>query len=107
MLQINNVPCMGQKAVEGTIRKENGREKMIDSVVMVECFRPRDIVKGKVISLGDSIRSVYVSTGGEELGVLVAEQEETGKMMLPYDWESMVDVENSLKEKRKVCRPEF
>ena len=54
MLQINNVPCMGQKAVEGTIRKENVREKMIDSVVMVECFRPRDIVKGKVISLGDS-----------------------------------------------------
>ena len=74
-MQINNVPCQCQRSIEGTIRKENVREKMIDSVVMVDCFRPRDIVKGKVISLGDSIRSVYISTGGEDLGVLVAQHE--------------------------------
>lgn len=35
---------------------------MIDSVIMIECFRPKDIVKAKVISLGDSIRGIYLST---------------------------------------------
>lgn len=50
------------KALEGTIKKENVREKMIDSVVMIESFKPRDIVRAKVLSLGDSIRSIYLST---------------------------------------------
>lgn len=56
--------CIGRegKVLEGAIRKENVREKMIDSVVMIECFKPRDIVKAKVISLGDSLRGIYLTT---------------------------------------------
>ena len=45
---------------------------MIDSVVMIDSFRPKDIVKARVLSLGDSIRSVYLTTASEDLGVLVA-----------------------------------
>lgn len=45
---------------------------MVDSVIMVESFRPRDIVKARVISLGDSLRGVYLTTAGDNLGVLVA-----------------------------------
>lgn len=58
------MPCIGRegKVLEGAIRKENVREKMIDSVVMIECFKPRDIVKAKVISLGDSLRGIYLTT---------------------------------------------
>jgi exosome complex RNA-binding protein Csl4 len=40
------------------------------------------------------------------LGVLVAEQETTGKLMLPFDWTTMVEPEELGKEKRKVCKPE-
>ena len=80
---------------------------MIDSVVMIDSFRPKDIVKAKVLSLGDSVRSVYLTTASEDLGVLVAQHEQTGRLMLPYDWSSMVDVENSLKENRKVCKPQM
>lgn len=46
---------------------------MVDSVVMIQCFKPRDIVKAKVISLGDSLRGIYLTTAAENLGVLVAE----------------------------------
>lgn len=80
---------------------------MIDSVVMMECFREKDIVRGKVISLGDSIRSIYLSTAGEELGVLIAQNEETGRLMLPFDWSTMIDPQEMIKESRKVCRPEI
>lgn len=45
---------------------------MVDSVVMIQCFKPRDIVKARVISLGDSLRGVYLTTAAENLGVLVA-----------------------------------
>lgn len=46
---------------------------MVDSVVMIESFKPRDIIKAKVISLGDSLRGIYLTTAAENLGVLVAE----------------------------------
>ena len=63
------------KAMEGTVRRENVREKMVDSVIMIESFRPRDIIRAKVLSLGDSVRSIYLSTAGEELGVMIAQHE--------------------------------
>ena len=64
--------AFGGKHIEATIKKENVREKMIDSVVMIDSFRPKDIVKAKVLRLGDSVRSVYLTTASEDLGVLVA-----------------------------------
>lgn len=74
-MQVNTVSCLSKegRALEGAIRKENVREKMVDSVVMIQCFKPRDIVKAKVISLGDSMRGVYLTTAADNLGVLVAE----------------------------------
>lgn len=78
---------------------------MVDSVVMIDSFRPRDIVRSKVISLGDSVRSIYLSTASENLGVLVAQHGETGRLMLPFDWTSMIEPEEVLKEPRKVCNP--
>ena len=66
---------------------------MVDSVIMIESFRPRDIIRAKVISLGDSIRSIYLSTANENLGVLVAQNETTSRLMLPFDWTTMIDPE--------------
>lgn len=45
---------------------------MIDQVVMIDSFRPNDIIKAKVISLGDSSRNLYLTTAAEDLGVLLA-----------------------------------
>ena len=72
---------------------------------MVDSFRPTDIVKAKVISLGDSARNLYLSTAGEDLGVLVARNEVTSRLMLPFDWSSMIDVKSGNQEKRKVAKP--
>ncbi len=42
---------------------------------MGECFRLGDIVKAKVMSLGDA-RSYYLSTAANELGVVYAVSED-------------------------------
>jgi exosome complex RNA-binding protein Csl4 len=73
---------------------------------MLQSFKPKDIIKGRVISLGDSLRGIYLTTAAEGLGVVVAEEEETGRLMLPFDWNWMVEPEGMRKEARKVCKPE-
>ena len=44
---------------------------MIDQATILDAFRPGDIIKAKVISMGDSHRSLYLSTAGEEFGVVI------------------------------------
>jgi exosome complex component CSL4 len=39
---------------------------------MIDSFRPNDIIKARVISLGDSSRNLYLSTAAEDCGVLLA-----------------------------------
>ena len=58
---------------------------------MSDSFRPGDFIKAKIISLGDSLRNLYLTTAAQELGVLVANNQKTNNLMLPFDWESMVD----------------
>ena len=60
-----------------------------------------------MLSLGDSSRNVYLTTAAEDLGVLIAKNEESDNLMLPFDWKSMVDVKNGHQERRKVARPEL
>ncbi len=64
--------CVGdvvlRESAAGVMRKENVRLRNSDMVVMGECFRPGDIVCGKVISLGDT-RQYIVSTADADLGV--------------------------------------
>lgn len=105
LIQINEVSL--SKNIEGTIRKEHVREKLVDQVIMMESFRPNDIIKAKVISLGDSSRNLYLTTAGADLGVLVAKNETSNEIMLPFDWTSMIDIKNGFQEKRKVAKPEL
>ena len=55
--------------VPGIIRKEDIRSSEVDSIVVQDIFRAKDIVRAKVLSIGDS-RSYYLSTLGEDFGVL-------------------------------------
>ena len=52
-------------------RIENVREVDIDGVQMIQSFRPGDIVKALIISLGDA-RQFLLSTSRKELGVVYA-----------------------------------
>ena len=98
--------CVGnrplKRPVEGMIRKQDVRAHEIDTVVMSECFLPCDLVKCKVISLGDR-RSYFLTTARPELGVVSAKSE-SGNQMDPVSWEKMVDPVTKLEEKRKVAK---
>ena len=66
---------------KGSIRREDVRKTEIDSLVMHSCFRPGDIVRASVISLGDS-KQYFLSTSAKELGVVHAKSETTGNVLV-------------------------
>ncbi|WVO19222.1 uncharacterized protein IAS62_000500 [Cryptococcus decagattii] len=88
----------------GLIRIADIRLTERDKVKMGECFRLGDLVKAKVLSLGDA-RSYYLSTAANELGVVYAKSE-AGNPLLPVSYQEMEDEVTGKKEKRKVAKPE-
>ena len=70
---------------------------------MHNCVRPGDIIKCLIISLGD-VRSYYVSTARNDLGVVFATSED-GHPMIPVSWESMKDPQSLQIEYRKCAKP--
>lgn len=70
---------------------------------MSRCFRLSDIVKARVLTVGDG--AVYpLSTAENELGVIQATSE-AGGAMLPVSWQEMVCPFTHRKEPRKVAKP--
>ncbi|WFD29472.1 hypothetical protein MSPP1_000481 [Malassezia sp. CBS 17886] len=98
---------------QGVVRAQDLRSTEKDSVVMSECFRPGDIVRATVISLGDA-RSYYLSTAANDLGVIYAMSSvdgargwhAQGRPMQPVSWREMSD-ENGVVERRKCAKPEW
>ena len=70
---------------------------------MNESFRVGDVIRATVISLGDE-RNFYISTAGNEFGVLIA-RSEAGNAMVPVSWKEMRDVVTGRAESRKVAKP--
>jgi exosome complex component CSL4 len=66
---IDGVPC--REPFSGLLRVQDVRSMDRDSVIMHRCFRPGDLVRAQIISLGDS-KSWYLSTAENELGVVFA-----------------------------------
>lgn len=85
------------------LRREDVRLTEKDKIVMNESFRVGDIVRATIISLGDE-KNYYVSTGGNEFGVVIARSEE-GNAMVPASWKEMQDAVTGKVELRKVAKP--
>jgi exosome complex component CSL4 len=66
-------------------------------------YRVGDIILAHVISLGDE-RNYYISTAGNDFGVVVAVSE-LGNAMVPTSWKEMRDVVTGNTETRKVAKP--
>ena len=79
------------------------RATEIDKVVMSDCFRPGDIIRAMVLSLGDS-RSYYLTTAKNELGVVYAKAAASGLPLVPISWEEMQDPETHAVERRKIAK---
>ncbi|RYP19346.1 hypothetical protein DL767_009662 [Monosporascus sp. MG133] len=88
---------------QGIIRVQDVRATEKDRVKVYESFRPGDIVRAQVISLGDQA-NYYLSTASNELGVIMATSE-AGNTMYPVSWKEYKDPETDLSEPRKVAKP--
>lgn len=87
----------------GMVRKQDVRAFEIDKVELDLCFRGGDVVRAKVLSLGDA-RSFYLTTASDELGVVQAVHSESGEVMLPISWTEFQDPVTGEVEDRKVAR---
>jgi len=85
------------------LRREDIRTHVDASTTLANSFRVGDIILAQVISLGDE-RNYYVSTAGNEFGVVVATSE-SGNTMVPINWREMKDVVTGKGEGRKVAKP--
>ncbi|KAI8633046.1 hypothetical protein F5Y19DRAFT_471303 [Xylariaceae sp. FL1651] len=88
---------------QGVVRVQDVRATEKDRVKIYESFRPGDIVRAQVISLGDQA-NYYLSTASNELGVIMATSE-AGNTMFPVSWKEYKDPETGLSESRKVAKP--
>eukprot|EP00475_Leptophrys_vorax_P029459 TRINITY_DN4327_c0_g1_i1.p1 TRINITY_DN4327_c0_g1~~TRINITY_DN4327_c0_g1_i1.p1 ORF type:complete len:196 (+),score=34.49 TRINITY_DN4327_c0_g1_i1:28-588(+) len=86
----------------GRLRAEDVRAFEKDSVEMYKCFRPGDVIRAKITSLGVS-RSYYVTTAENELGVIVAKSS-MGNTMIPISWQEMQDPITRQIQSRKVAK---
>jgi len=88
---------------QGLIRVQDVRATEKDKVRISESFRPGDIVRAVVISLGDQ-SNYYLSTASNHLGVILATSE-AGNSMYPVSWKEYKDPETGVSESRKVAKP--
>lgn len=90
---------------KGIIRINDIRSTERDKLKIIDCFKPGDIVRAIIISLGDG-SNYYLSTARNDLGVVFAKSENgAGGLMYPLDWQNMIDLETGLIEKRKNANP--
>ncbi|KAJ2640954.1 hypothetical protein GGF44_002338 [Coemansia sp. RSA 1694] len=100
IMMVESTPC--QEDFQGVVRVQDIRATEKDLVQMIESFRPGDIIRAEVISLGDQ-RSYYLATVKNEHGVVFA-QSTDGNSMVPISWEEMQDPKTLVVEKRKCAK---
>ena len=88
--------------LHGIIRKEDIRAMEKDTVEIFHSFRPRDLVRARVIAHGEG-QMYILSTAENELGVVAADCG-CGANMLPVSWCEMQCSKDGNKEKRKVAK---
>ena len=101
-----SIICVGDTPLaepfEGVVRRQDALGAENAEPDMALLFRPNDIVRCEVISLGDA-RSFFLSTAKPELGVVYAESV-AGVPMVPVSWDRMVCPKTRVVEKRKVAK---
>jgi exosome complex component CSL4 len=84
----------------GTIRVRDVMPGEVDKVQLYQCFRPGDLVRAEVISLGDA-RSYFLSTVDVHYGVILATSIAGGRLR-PISHNEMICTTTNLIESRKV-----
>ena len=101
-----SIVCIGSvlvaEAFPGIIRQRDIRAFDIDNADVGRSYRPGDLVKARVLSLGDA-RSHFLTTAEVELGVVEAISAAGGPMK-PLSYERMECTVTGVKEQRKVAK---
>ena len=103
----NNGACnMLTDEYRGTVRNVDvaGPGLQLEFAEISECFRPGDIIKAKVISLGDS-KAYFLSTVPDDCGILRAKLSSTIGSGIPASYKLVCDSTMMIAEKRKVAKP--
>ena len=100
LLTVGETPLRGA-GFKGIIRAQDVR--LTEIVEIYKCFRPGDIVRATVLSLGDK-RYYYLSTQRNDLGVVGAKCAISGVAMVPVSWTSMECPMTGIVENRKVAK---
>eukprot|EP00800_Vazella_pourtalesii_P009962 TRINITY_DN249_c1_g1_i1.p1 TRINITY_DN249_c1_g1~~TRINITY_DN249_c1_g1_i1.p1 ORF type:complete len:206 (-),score=3.37 TRINITY_DN249_c1_g1_i1:406-1023(-) len=86
----------------GIVRKEDIRAFQKDQVEIHKCYRSGDIIRARVLSLGEALHYV-LTTAENELGVIFASGD-NGIPLIPYNWEEMLCPQSGHRESRKVAK---
>lgn len=93
--------------IKGTIRTQDiveVEEKEIPPVHLA--FRPGDLVRARMIGIGDPSAGYLLSTGlTPHLGVIYGKSAAAGASLMPYAWNEMICSQTGIKEKRKCAKP--
>ncbi|AOA64498.1 Exosome non-catalytic core component [Komagataella phaffii CBS 7435] len=90
---------------KGIIRSQDVQSTNRDKVQINKCFRPGDVLRAIVISLGDG-SNYYMSTARNDLGVILAKSNGgAGNAMYAVDWQTMIDPTTGVIEERKCAKP--
>jgi len=103
-----------QEPFKGTIRLQDIHSAPLNvptsSQQLYLWFRPGDLVRARVLSVGDSSSGFFLSTIEAEedsvpLGVVFAKCATSGEPMVPLAWNQMACPRTGLIENRKTARP--
>ncbi|KAF8986734.1 Exosome complex component CSL4 [Haplosporangium bisporale] len=101
IMVVDGKPCTDD--FQGIIRVQDVRATEKDKVKIYNSFRPGDIVRAQVISLGDA-RSYYLSTAANEYGVIFGTSV-AGGSLIPISWQEMQCTKTKIIELRKCAKP--
>uniref|UniRef100_A0A7S2GDT7 S1 motif domain-containing protein n=1 Tax=Octactis speculum TaxID=3111310 RepID=A0A7S2GDT7_9STRA len=105
-----DITCLGDNILRqpcsGMIRTEDVYPKDVDiQVEMSQCFRPGDVVRAQIMSLGD-LRHYYLSTAQLKLGVCWAPSPSDAQtIMIPISWNQLRCPVSGVTANRKCAQP--
>ena len=106
MAQFDVLVCDGKPLkteFSGIVRQQDVRKTEIDKVIMEESFVPGDVVRCKVLAMGEG-RSLVLATNENPLGVVRAKCKRCKTTMVAMNWQEMMCPKTEHREMRKVAK---
>jgi len=94
---------VAERAFAGVVRQQDVRATEVDRVVLHDCFRAGDVLRARVLSLGDA-RAYHLSTAANDLGCVHARCGTSGEPLEALSWLEMRSPATGASEPRKVAR---